>query len=251
MKVGMVLSGGGARGMTHIGVLKALDEWRVPIHIISGTSVGAIIGALYAQGYKPDRILEIVLATPVVKSMRPAWTFKGLLSMHRLQDILLKLIPHNSFEGLALPMTVAATDIGEGKAVYFSQGELIPALLASSCVPAVFDPVRFNGGVYVDGGIMDNLPAKPIRAQCDFLMGSHCNYINPEFDVRNFRAVIERSLLMAISGNTTESKGLCDILIEPTEAGSMSTFELNRATDLFEIGYRFTKEHFRRTDFPQ
>ncbi|MDH4091386.1 MAG: patatin-like phospholipase family protein, partial [Cyclobacteriaceae bacterium] len=148
MKVGVVLSGGGARGISHIGVLKALQELEVPIHCVSGTSVGAIIGALYANGYAPDKILEIVLTAPVFRTMRPAWTVKGLLSLGGLQDVLLKYIPHNNFESLGLPLTVAATDIAEGKSTYFSTGELISTLLASCCVPAVFDPVEVNGALY-------------------------------------------------------------------------------------------------------
>jgi NTE family protein len=175
---------------------------------------------------------------------------RGLLSLGGLHEVLLKYIPHNNFESLALPLTVTATDIVEGKSTYFSKGELIPVLQASCCVPAVFNPIEVNGGMYVDGGIMDNLPARPIRAHCDFLIGSHCNYISAAFDVKNIRSVIERSLLMAISGNTTISKGLCDILIEPTEAGKISTFDLNKARALFDIGYQFTKRNFNKEDFP-
>lgn len=250
MKIGIVLSGGGARGISHIGVLKALEELGVSIHCLSGASVGAVIGALYAAGFSPDHIMDIVLTTSILKSMRPAWTTKGLLSLHGLHTILLNYFPANNYESLALPLTVAATDIVQGRAHYFSNGELIPTLQASCCVPAVFNPVRYNGSIYIDGGIMDNLPAKPIRDQCDFVIGSHCNFISPEFDVKNFRTVIERSLLMAISGNTTLSKGLCDILIEPTEAGKFSTFEVRKARELFDIGYHFTMKNFKKGDFP-
>lgn len=249
MKVGVVLSGGGARGISHIGVLKALEELGVSIHCVSGASVGAVIGALYAGGYTPDKILEIILTTRFFRSMRPAWTLTGLLSMGGLREVLLEYIPHNNFESLRLPLTVTATDLRMGKSAYFSKGELIPPLLASCSVPAVFNPFPWNNGVYVDGGIMDNLPTKPIRSQCDFLIGLHCNYITAEFDVKNFRAVIERSLLLAINGNTSVSKGLCDILIEPKEAGKISTFDLGKAKELFDIGYQFTKTNFRAGDF--
>jgi NTE family protein len=249
MKVGMVLSGGGARGIAHIGVIKALDELGVPIHQIAGTSTGAIVGALYANGYTPDNILEIILKTPLLKSMRPAWTLRGLLSLDGLKSILLTHLPHNSFESLKIPLTIAATEISIGKSVYFSQGELIPALQASCCVPAMFSPIKLNGGIYVDGGIMDNLPAASIRTQCDVLIGSHCNFISTEFDPKNFRSVIERSLLMAINGNTTVSKGLLDVLIEPPKAGNISTFELNKARDLMAIGYDYTRQNFKREDF--
>jgi NTE family protein len=249
MKVGLVLSGGGARGISHIGVLKALDELGVPVHRISGTSIGAVVGALYANGFSPDNILEVIVKTSFFKSIRPAWTLKGLLSMHSLHALLLKYIPHNSFEALTIPLTVSATDLRKGKSVYFSSGELIPALLASSSVPVVFNPYILNGSSYIDGGVLDNLPARAIRSECDFLIGLHCNHVSDDFEGKNFRSVIERSLLMAINGNTSVNLNLCDIVIQPSEAGKISTFEFGRAKELFEIGYRFTINNFKRQDF--
>lgn len=249
MKVGLVLSGGGARGISHIGVIKALQELGVGISCLAGTSAGSIVGSLYAYGYAPDQILEIVLTTSLFKSMRPAWTWTGLLSLDGLRDALIKHIPENDFAALKLPMTIAATEIRKGSAVYFTTGELAPAVMSSCCVPAVFNPIQFNGGTYVDGGLVDNLPAASIRSQCDLLIGSHCNYINGDFDVRNFRSVIERSLLIAINGNTTISKGLCDILIEPPDVGSYSGFNIAKAQELFESGYKFVKENFSKEDF--
>jgi NTE family protein len=249
MKVGLVLSGGGARGISHIGVIKALTEMGINISQISGTSAGAIVGTLYSYGFTPDEILEHVVATSLFRAMRPAWTWTGLLSLEGLGTAITKLLPENNFDCLKIPMTIAATDIRQGKSVYFTEGELVPALLASCCVPAVFNPVEFNGGVYVDGGLMDNLPAKPIRGKCDLLIGSHCNYISNAFDIRNIRSVIERSLLIAINGNTTISKSMCDILIEPPDVGNYSGFDLKRAKNLFETGYRFVKENFTYEDF--
>jgi NTE family protein len=251
MKVGIVLSGGGARGIAHLGIIKALQEFGVSIQYISGTSVGALVGAFFAQGYPPDEILSIILTSRFYKSVRPAWTLRGLLSLDSLKDVLLKFIPHNRFESLKIPLVIAASDISHGRADYFSSGELIPPLLASCCVPAVFNPVQLNGGLYVDGGIMDNLPAKAIRKECDFLIGLHCNFLSSEFDARNFRSVIERSLMMAINGNTSHSKAICDLVIEPEASGKISTFDIGRAKDLFEIGYQFTKQHFKEGDFPR
>ena len=102
----------------------------VSIHCVAGTSVGAIIGAMYANGYSPDEILEIILKAPITRSMRPAWTWRGLLSLDGLKSLLLAHLPHNNFESLRLPLTVAATEIRMGKSVYFSSGALIPALQA-------------------------------------------------------------------------------------------------------------------------
>ena len=251
MKVGIVLSGGGARGISHLGVLKALDEFGVRIDCISGASVGALIGAFYSQGYPPDEILNIILTSRFYRSVRPAWRWTGLLNLESLRDVLLKYIPHNDFESLKIPLVVAATDISHGRTEYFTNGELIPRLLASCCAPAVFSPVQLNGSLYVDGGIMDNLPTKPIRNQCDFLIGVHCNFLCDEFDAKNFRTVIERSLMMAINTNSTHSKNLCDLTIEPEGSGIVSTFDFGKAKELFDIGYQFTKQHFKESDFPK
>jgi NTE family protein len=249
MKTGLVLSGGGARGISHIGVIKALEEFGVELHCFAGTSAGSIVGSLYAYGYKPDEILEIITGTSLFKSLKLAWTLTGLMSLEGLKDVLIRHIPENSFEALKKPMTIAATEIRKGKSVYFNSGELIPAILASCCVPAVFNPIQFNGGMYVDGGILDNLPAATIRDKCDVLIGSHCNHIAEDFDAKSFRNIVERSLLMAISRNTVSSKGICDVFIEPPAVGKFSGFEVARAKELFELGYEFTKKNFDPDDF--
>jgi NTE family protein len=246
---GLVLSGGGARGISHIGVIKALEEFGVQLDCFAGTSAGSIVGSLYAYGYKPDEILDIIVGTSLFKSLKIAWTWTGLISLEGLKDILLKHMPENSFEALKKPMTIAATEIKKGKSVYFTKGELIPAILASCCVPAVFNPIQFDGGLYVDGGILDNLPAQVIRDKCDVLIASHCNHISEDFDAKSFRNVIERSLLMAINRNTVQSKGICDVFIEPPAVGKYSGFEVAKAKELFQLGYDFTKKNFDPNDF--
>ena len=250
MRIGLVLSGGGARGICHLGVIKALEEFNVKVHAIAGTSAGSITGAFYSYGYRPEEIVKIITSTSFAKSLRLAWAWTGLLSIDGLREMIIKYIPENSFEALKIPVTIAATEIRKGKIEYFTQGELAPAILASSCVPAVFNPVQFNGGLFVDGGVLDNLPVKAIRDKCDFIIGSHCNFIRSDVDMKNFRSVIERSLLMAISGNTTINKTLCDILIEPPEIGKYSGFDLSKAKELFDIGYTYTKANFTADQFP-
>jgi NTE family protein len=249
MKIGLVLSGGGARGICHLGVMKALDEFGVKINFISGTSAGSITGALYSYGYKPDEIIDIISSTSLTKTLRIAWKWTGLLSLDGLTQLFLKYIPENTFEALKIPLTIAATDIKKGRIEYFSTGELIPPILGSCCVPAVFNPVEMNGGLYVDGGVLDNLPVKGIKDKCDFIIGSHCNFIRSDVDLKNFRTVIERSLLMAINGSTTASKALCNLLIEPPEVGKFSGFDLSKAKEIFDVGYKYTKENFKPEQF--
>ena len=249
MKVGLVLSGGGARGVCHLGVIKALEEFGVKFDFISGTSSGSVVASLYSYGYKPDEIMQIIKTTSFFKSLKLAWTWTGLLSIDGLRDLFLKYIPENSFESLKIPVRLAVTDIVKGRIEYFSQGELIQPILASCCVPAVFKPIQHMGGIYVDGGILDNLPVKAIHDQCDFIIGSHCNFITSEFDIKNFRSVIERSLLMAIHGNTMISKSLCNVLIEPPGVGKYSGFDLSKAAEIFDIGYDYTRRNFTPDQF--
>jgi NTE family protein len=249
MKIGLVLSGGGARGISHVGVIKGLEELGVKPQVLAGTSAGSIVGSLYSYGYTPDQILAEIVALKLFRSMRPAWTWTGLLSLEALASSLSLLIPENAFEKLKIPLTVAATDIRTGAAKYFSSGELIPAVLSSCCVPAIFNPIQFNGGSYVDGGLVDNLPASSIRDQCDLLIGSHCNYLNSDFDLKNMRSVIERTVLIAINVNAKASKSLCDYVIEPPAVGAYSGMDISKAKELFESGYKFVIDNFSADDF--
>jgi NTE family protein len=244
MKLGVVMSGGGARGVAHIGVLKALEEMGVQFSMVSGTSAGAIVGALYANGYKPDEIFALIKTLSIFKSVRPAWTWAGLLRMDGLQELLLKHLPHNRFEKLKIPLTVAATEIRKGCIEYFHEGELVPAVLSSCSIPAVFNPMSFNGGLYVDGGLFDNLPVRPIKDKVDKVVGLHCNHISQDFDPNSLRTVIERSLLMAINANTIVSKGMCDVFIEPPHLSKFGSFDIGKSQEIFDIAYHFTKANF-------
>lgn len=244
MKTGIVLSGGGARGVAHLGILKALDELGVVIDCISGTSAGAFAGALYAQGLKPDEIFELIKGVGFLNSVRPAWVRTGLFNLEGMKGILQKNIPVNNFNSLRIPLTVAATDIRKGQIYYFSEGELISAVLASCSIPAIFNPVSLNGNLYVDGGLIDNLPVKPIRKECDFIIGSHCNHISPDVDVANIKSVIERSLLVAIYSNTEISRGMCDVFIEPPRMDRFSSMDFGKVQEIFDFSYRFTIQNF-------
>ena len=104
--------------------------------------------------------------------------------------------------------------------------------------------MTINGGLYVDGGLFDNLPAKCIRGHCDLLVGSHCNHISQDFDSFNLKKVIERSMLLAIYANTQSSQHLCDLLIEPPRMDRFGAFEIAKAKEIFDFAYHFTKSNF-------
>lgn len=244
MNIGLCLSGGGVRGFAHLGVLKALGELGVTISRISATSAGAIVAALYAYGYKPDEILAIFKDIKLYKSLRPAWTLSGLLTMEGLMNTLHQYLPQDSFAALKIPVTVSATEIAKGMVHYFDEGELVRVLVASASIPVIFKPVEINGGTYVDGGILDNLPVKPLKDHCDLLVGVHCNHIGHEFRDRNLKKMIERTFLLAINSNTQLSRRMCDVFIEPPNMNQYSSFEIDKAQQIFDAGYNFTKQNF-------
>ncbi|GAB3998978.1 patatin-like phospholipase family protein [Spirosoma daeguense] len=241
MKVGLVLSGGGARGIAHLGVIKALQEMGIKFDQISGTSAGAITGAFIAQGYSPEESLKIIEASSFVRHIRPAWNRMGLLRLDTIVDIYKKHIPHDTFEGLQIPLHVVAVDLNEGEQVIFNSGELIRPVLASCCLPGIFEPFLINKRQYVDGGVLNNLPVEVLEGKVDYLIGSHCNVLGPRKPIRSMRGVIERSLVLAVQSKTKERFAKCNVLIEPPQLAEYSTTDISKTRELFRIGYQHTR----------
>ena len=240
--IGISFSGGGARGIAHLGVLKALMEEGIEPAIISGTSAGAIVGSFQAAGISPEEALEVIIKTKLLAIFKPAFSWRGLLSIKKLGKILDQHLPKD-FESLKTPLIVAATDIYAGETKYFNAGPITPAIMASSCIPVVFSPVDIDGTLYVDGGLLNNLPAEPIREQSSKVIGISCNPYTYNPDLNNVKSLMERSALLAINGNTAKSKDLCDVVIEPPNLARFSGFDLTNARHIFDEGYNFTREN--------
>lgn len=236
-KIGIALSGGGVRGIAHLGVLKALNQRGIFPNRISGTSAGAIAGALYAAGYEPDEILEIILKTNYFKFLRPAISWTGILKMETLEELFKMYLPENSFETLRIPLTVATTDIKRAKVVYFSEGELIKPIMASSCIPGMFDPIAIDKQFYLDGGILNNLPVEPLDGVCDAVIGVNCNHLPVEHNIQNIKGLIERSVIMSMNYNVYSRKNKCDFFIEPKGLAKFGVFDIKKARDIFQSGY--------------
>jgi NTE family protein len=185
--VGISLGGGGARGLAHIAVLETLDAMGVTVHAMSGTSIGAIIGALYASGMPAKQIrhtinelIERPRSFEEARASRRLFGWLDLLGVefgrsHLLQvDSFIaefhRILGVNNFEELQIPLQVVASDFWERKEVVFSKGPLLPAISASFCLPGIFRPVVLNGAVLVDGGCVNPVPFDLIRDQCDILI---------------------------------------------------------------------------------
>lgn len=239
-KIGLVLSGGGIRGVAHLGLLKALDELGVKPYAISGVSAGALIGAMYAAGKSPEEILAVGKSNLNFGFSNLLWRRGGLFSKESIHKLLVENIPHNSFEGLHIPLFVNATDFIQNKTVFFSKGKLIPCLEASASVPILFSPAELDSKKLVDGGLLNNFPIEPLMGRCDKIIGSHVNRIE-EFtntDVKFSRfAIMERCYHMSIANSVYLKVHDCDLFIEPHLYG-FGMFDTKRADQIFEAGYQ-------------
>lgn len=240
LKIGIALSGGGVRGIAHLGVLKALTEAGIYPTEVSGTSAGAIAGAMFCQGYSPDEILKIIIETNYFKFMRPAISLTGFLKMDTVGNLFKLYLNHNDFAKLKIPLTVAATDIKKGKVRYYSEGELIRPIMASSCIPGMFDPIVIDDNYMVDGGVLNNLPVEPLEGICDYVIGVNCNQLAEETNISNMKKLIERSVIMAMNYNVYSRKSKCDYFIEPPGLAKYGVFDIKKASELFGVGYEYT-----------
>ena len=241
MKIGIVLSGGAARGIAHLGILKALQEKDIEISGISGCSAGAIVGAMFAAGYSPDHIFEIVVSTNTLRALRPAWSRVGLLNMKKAEEIYLKYLPHNSFEKLKIPLTVNATDLYNGETIYFSSGELLKPVMASCCIPGLFEPIIFNHKTLVDGGVLNNMPIEPLLNHYDLIIGSHCNPYGISKSPKSMATLVQKALFLAINNNSQSRLKLCNLIIEPPLLKNFDPMDIRKAKEIFKVGYDFAQ----------
>lgn len=241
--LGISLSGGGARGIAHLGVLHALEEIGIRPHKIAGVSAGAIVGALYAHGYPPKEILRMVRKVKFFSFLSLSILRQpGFLSLQTIEEMLLEYMPHNSFENLKIPLTISATDVNEGETVYFSSGELIKPIIASACVPLVFSPVIFRNKTLVDGGIISSMEIKPLQ-DCEKILGVHTNPFDKNQPVSSARLVLERCLSLSIHANARANFEFCDFVIEPSLLQKIAAHRIDKAGEIFQIGYRSAMEH--------
>jgi NTE family protein len=243
MKVGISLSGGGARGIAHIGVLKALEENNISPEIIVGTSAGSVVGALYAAGYKSEEMLDFLKDISLFKVMRVGLPHKGLASLSYLNDILKKALPEDDFSILQKKLFISVTNLLTGKLEIIKNGLLHEPIIASSSIPLVFKAVKMNDSLYVDGGALDNMPVKPLKGLCDVVIGVNVMPIVPveEKVVNSMLGIATRCFEMAIWANTKPNLRRCDIVIEPTGIHHYNIFQFNKYQEIFEMGYNTAK----------
>ncbi len=239
-KIGLALSGGGARGFAHCGALLALEEFGVKPDIVSGTSAGAIIGSLYCAGTDPYSIAKLFIGKEFSSFAKLRVPKSGLFNHEPFLQFLRYALNNKSFNDLQIPLQVVASDLDNGHMTVFTEGDLARCVLASATVPIVFQPVNINGIHYVDGGLFKNFPVSTIRPLCETVFGVNVSTIaNTEYR-QNLRNIALRSYNYMSCSNTLSDMALCDRLIELEELHQYSLFDLENINKIFKLGYENT-----------
>jgi NTE family protein len=278
-KIAVVLAGGGAKGAAHIGVLKALEEMNIPVDIVTGTSMGAYVGGLYATGMSADEIESFIYSVDwnsgyrdrVDRSQRrvrdkeyedryqittdlglrfgevrsPTGVVQGQNMLRILRETTGNLGRFDSFDDLAIPYRSVATDIVELEEVVLGNGYLVDAMMASMSVPGALPPYELNGHMLVDGGVVNNMPvdvARAMGADVVIAVDISTDYKNKE-DFTGLFAVADQLSNYLVRRSTQEQAETLhgdDVYIRP-DVGQMETVEFNKMPGAFQAGYEITK----------
>jgi NTE family protein len=268
-KIGVVLSGGGAKGLAHIGVLKVLEKAGIPIDYIGGTSMGAIIGGLYAIGYTADQLDSItrsanwddilsdkvqrrnlsmvekdegakyMISFPIRenKIALPMGIVSGQNISTLFSDLCSPVYNKKDFSKFSIPYLCIAADVGNARAVVLKNGNLAEAMRASMAIPTVFSPEYIDGNLLLDGGLINNFPVKEVRDMgADIIIGVEVGFnTNKKRELNSFVRIMQQSMLMYSREQSLESRKLCDILVLPDLEGYNVT-SFNRTDSLIARG---------------
>ncbi len=245
-KLGLALSGGGAKGFAHIGVFKMMEECGLSPDIIAGTSVGALMGALFADGYSSSEIQLLFTGREFSEFAHLQIPRTGLFDSRRFRQFLAGHLRTRNIEDLRIPLAVVATDLDHGVSHAFRRGPIVDAVTASCSIPIIFSPVVIDGIHYVDGGLFRNFPVSVIREECERIIGVNVSPLIPQKYKQTLFYIAERSYHYMFRANTLEDRELCDVLIEAEEVGQYKTFDLENVDVISHIGYMAAAQAFER-----
>lgn len=236
-KVGLALGGGAILGAAHIGVLKALEEHHIRPSMIAGTSIGALVGALYAFGKSWEEIKDLALRLKWMDMTKISLSTYGLLSLDKVDNLLRKEIGDLQIEEAKVPLSLVCTNIQSGEKVVKTKGALSPAVRASMSIPGIFKPVIIGSEMLVDGGIVENVPIPTVRALgADYVIGVDLNgkheYERPD----NIIDVMLNSFHLSFQVTAKLQTQNADLLIQP-DLSVYSRTSTKQVQDIMDKGY--------------
>lgn len=238
--MGLVLGGGAVRGLAHIGVLKSLAKHEIPIHCIIGTSMGGVIGGLFAAGISVQDIERTFITTPKYRFIDFGLWQNGLLAGNGIQKVVEGLLEGRGSSGLQIEQfpirfKAIAVDLMEGKQVTLDQGDLAYALRATSAFPGVFAPLMREGQMLVDGGVLNNLPISDMQAQVDVIVAVDVAREHEKKAPRNMIEVVYRSYSLMTAERKQSSLHLADVIVRP-DVGQYAAFDFTKSMECIAAG---------------
>lgn len=235
-KVALVLGGGSARGMAHIGVLKVLEQAHIPIHLIVGTSMGSLIGAGYATGIALKQMEERALKFSVNKLLDPTLPRMGLLAGNRLEKTIRSVLDNKTFDDCRIDLAIVTTDIENGEEVIHQKGDLVKAVRASCSWPGIFNPVMINGRMLCDGGIKHSVPVRIARQLgADYVLAIDVGFCVKKGKVENVFQMILQSFQITGEELNKYQTGEADRAIK-VDLGDLDQVSFERAQEAIYKG---------------
>lgn len=237
--IGLALGGGAAKGVAHIGVLKALEDADIEVDYIAGTSVGAMIAALYA--FKVD--VETIGSLARRLTMSKVTSFKlnktGFFSTESLRELMLEYVGDVAIEDAAIPLSIVATDINSGEEIVLTSGSIVDAVCASAAIPGIYIPVEINGRTLVDGGLVQNVPIEALQtAGAGVTIASHLNSVSHYQEISHVLDVMRNAFEIAVSQHTQDQLKEADLLISMDLSDFSLRDNTERYDELFNIGHQ-------------
>lgn len=246
-KIGLALGGGSAKGIAHIGVLRAFDEEEVKIHCLSGTSVGALVASYYAFGKSIDEIWEVGKKLSLQKVVNFGLQKKGFFTTDSIRQMIHRDLGKVNIEDAKIPLAICTTDITTGEQIIFTEGDLATAVCASVAVPGLFAPVTIAGRDLVDGGITENVPISALEKMgAGILVGIDLNGVKSYPRPNDLMGVIGNSIDISIDINTRRQLKEADIVLSLDLSKYNRLDNSDRAEELYNEGYYPMKRKISR-----
>jgi NTE family protein len=250
LPIGICLGGGGALGFAHIGVLQSLEDHGIYPQYISGSSMGAIIGTLYAAGFSPADMLQLIIDDKLYKvtklmSFSPSLFKSGVSNHNTLRTLIKELIPHNSFEQLQKKLYVCISNLNSAEyEIKHSGTDLDKWVAASASIPGVFEAIKDEEVYYVDGGLLNNMPAQCLVRNCKTIIGVDViPHVAPS-ELNRPTDTLAYSLRAVQHQNSMGGRSLCHYVIEPKAVQEFHEFKYDAYQAIYQYGYSAATKYF-------
>lgn len=241
-KIGLCLSGGGARGFCYLGAFKAFEECGIKFDMVAGTSVGSLFGALYATGASSQDLIEKLKFAKTADFRKSKLGFLPS-KMDRLEENLNAMLPVKKIEDLTIPFCAVAVDLKTAKEVHLKSGNLATAITGSCSIPGVFYPVKHKNMTLIDGGVLNNIPVDVLKSSgCDFVITIDCNSTRGGGTMSN-NLIMQFTTSIGIMMRSSSQKGLSlsDVLIQP-DMRRFNSLKIVDKEEMIKEGYKATMQ---------